>query len=273
MVSWCWPGPPGMGKSRLLGEVLDDARGHGDVVGEGRSLQSASATAFRPLAEALLQARGRSTPLRENGRRVHCPCACGAAVRRGGWPDRGFPAGGLELERGETVLRLLRTLAVEAPLVVGLEDLQWADADTLRVLEYLADNLRERAGAVYRHGAVGACSAAYERLRALKAAGASAVLTLAPLEPSEVTEMVRACWPAIGAAEKSTGSSRLPTGCPFWSRNFSRRQTYPRRSPPPSPFGWQVWRAWNGGWLRLRPCSAGISPGNCFPTSPAPDPR
>ncbi len=35
-------GGAGMGKTRLLGEVLDAARGHGDVVGAGRSVQSAS---------------------------------------------------------------------------------------------------------------------------------------------------------------------------------------------------------------------------------------
>src|SRR5690242_18922900 len=44
--------------------------------------------------------------------------------------------------RGEAVLRLLRALAGSAGMLLGLEDLQWADPDTLAVVEYLADNLQ-----------------------------------------------------------------------------------------------------------------------------------
>ncbi len=38
--------------------------------------------------------------------------------------------------------RLLGALADEAVLLVGLEDLHWADEDSMAVVEYLADNLR-----------------------------------------------------------------------------------------------------------------------------------
>ena len=48
---------------------------------------------------------------------------------------------GVDLLRQEAVLRLVRALAAAAPLVIGLEDLQWADADTVGAVEYLADNL------------------------------------------------------------------------------------------------------------------------------------
>jgi predicted ATPase len=43
--------------------------------------------------------------------------------------------------RGEAVLRLLRRLARPGALVVVLEDLHWADPDTLAVIEYLSDNI------------------------------------------------------------------------------------------------------------------------------------
>ncbi|MGZ4613906.1 MAG: ATP-binding protein [Kineosporiaceae bacterium] len=56
-------GTAGMGKSRLLRELLDTARDQGDFVFSGRAVPSASSTPFRPLAEALLQAlRGRPLP-------------------------------------------------------------------------------------------------------------------------------------------------------------------------------------------------------------------
>jgi len=195
-------GPPGMGKSRLLGEVLDDARGHADLVGAGRSLRSASATAFRPLAEALLQAvRSRDSAPGEGQARSQSVWRAVLPFGEEGGSIVGFSAGGLELARGETVLRLLRTVAVEAPLVVGLDDLQWVDPDTLGVLEYLADNLRGERVLCIATVRSEPRSAAYERLRALGSRRSAAVFRLAPLKPSEVTEMVRACWPAIGAAE------------------------------------------------------------------------
>ena len=43
--------------------------------------------------------------------------------------------------RGEAVIQLLRRLSEPEGLVVVLEDLHWADPDTLGVVEYLADNL------------------------------------------------------------------------------------------------------------------------------------
>lgn len=42
---------------------------------------------------------------------------------------------------GEAVLRLLRVLSPQAGGVLVLEDLHWADRETLALLEYLADNL------------------------------------------------------------------------------------------------------------------------------------
>ena len=42
---------------------------------------------------------------------------------------------------GEAVLRLLRALSAQAGCLLVLEDLHWADGETLALLEYLADNL------------------------------------------------------------------------------------------------------------------------------------
>ena len=71
-----------------------------------------------------------------------------------GTPEAQPAAGLTPVIRGEAVVRLLRQLAAPAPVLLGLEDLQWADADTLAVIEYLADNLRDAGGAVRRDGPV-----------------------------------------------------------------------------------------------------------------------
>ena len=49
-------GPPGIGKSRLLRDAVATADAWGLVVLRGRAVPSGAATAFRPLAEALLGA-------------------------------------------------------------------------------------------------------------------------------------------------------------------------------------------------------------------------
>ncbi len=45
----------GVGKSRLLRELADVARVHGDPVITGRAVASGATTPYRPLTEALMQ--------------------------------------------------------------------------------------------------------------------------------------------------------------------------------------------------------------------------
>ena len=100
---------------------------------------------------------------------------------------------------GEAVLRLLRALAPQAGCVLVLEDLHWADQETLALLEYLADNLAaERAvclatlrEAGYEQGGEAAALAS-----ALAARGSAAVLTLGRLDPAAMADMTRACLDA-----------------------------------------------------------------------------
>ena len=43
--------------------------------------------------------------------------------------------------RAEAVIQLVRALGHDRGIVLVLEDLHWADPDTLAVVEYLGDNL------------------------------------------------------------------------------------------------------------------------------------
>jgi len=97
---------------------------------------------------------------------------------------------------GEAVLRLLRALAPQAGCVLVLEDLHWADQETLTLLEYLADNLAaERVlclatlrEAGYQEGGEAAALAS-----ALAARGSAAMLALGRLGPTAMADMARAC--------------------------------------------------------------------------------
>ena len=142
-------GEAGVGKSRLTRELTAEARDHGVGSVVGRAVAAGQPTPYRPLTEALSQAlRHRRLPDDEE-MRPWLPAL--AAI---------LPLGARRVEghgdestvvRGEAVLQLLRRLAEPAGLVVVLEDLHWADPDTLGVVEYLGDNLERDARAVCRY--------------------------------------------------------------------------------------------------------------------------
>ena len=140
-------GEAGIGKSRLLAEAAGRARAAGMEVLAGRAV--AGGRAFRAVAVALADrlrsqddAGGRHGDLLADERlRGFLP-----ALRRllpaatpDGAPDEPRPDGADPLVvAGEGVLRLLGLLSADRGCLLLLEDLHWADADTLALVEYLA---------------------------------------------------------------------------------------------------------------------------------------
>ena len=188
-------GEAGIGKSRLVRETARAAGARGFAVLAGRAVAGGVPAPFRPFAEALVSAGRGGLPDRpELG--PFRP-ALGRLVP--GWGPSPRAAGDESLVfLGEAVLRLLRVLAPEAGCLLVLEDLHWADRETLALLEYLADNLaaervlcvgtlRDEEGG----GAVGLASA-------LEARGSASVLPVGRLDPAAVARMALAC---TGAAE------------------------------------------------------------------------
>ena len=135
-------GEAGIGKTRLATEFLAWCRTQGAEVIEGRAFESGSHMPFQPLVEAL---RTRLNPpgepkdwleaawlaplnqlLPELRDRSPRPSPVAAAAEAG--QSRLF----------EPLVRLLSTLAGAAPLVLFVDDLQWADSATLDVLQYAA---------------------------------------------------------------------------------------------------------------------------------------
>jgi DNA-binding CsgD family transcriptional regulator len=190
-------GEAGVGKSRLLGELAEAVRIRGGLAVTGRAVASGAATPFRPLSEALLQAlRVRELPGNGWGPwsaalQGVIPVQVGDAVRSADTVAEILPT-----VRGEAVVRLLRALAGPAGLLVGLEDLQWADPDSLAVVEYLADNLRaERVLCVVtvrpEPGSPG-----YDLARSLDMRRNVRFLSLGRLSAEQTGQMVLACRPA-----------------------------------------------------------------------------
>jgi DNA-binding CsgD family transcriptional regulator len=179
-------GDAGAGKSRLLEVVRGGAEARGIAVLAGRAVPSASPSAFRPLREALLAAF-RSRPLPDHPSLAGFEGHLGQLV-----PSAGAPA----VEEspvllGEAVVRLLAVLAGDAGCVLLLEDLHWADPETVAVLDYLADALR--GGPVLCVVTSRPTGAADEVLARLARRAPDAVVRIGPLGADDVVRMVGAC--------------------------------------------------------------------------------
>ena len=142
-------GEPGIGKTRLAVECARAAVGDGAIVLFGRC-DFEVALPYQPLAQAL-GALVAGLPIvtldvwgRESG--VHLARLVPAVRRRLPWlpPD---PPGDPERNRHllfDAVRGLLDIVLAARPVVLIVDDLQWADRQTLQLLHYLADALAAR---------------------------------------------------------------------------------------------------------------------------------
>ena len=189
-------GEAGIGKSRLVREAARAARARGFVILAGRAVAGGVPTPFRPFAEALASA-GRAGGLPGSGELDPFRPALGRLVPE--WRHLYRAAGDESLVfLGEAVLRLLRALSPEAGCLLVLEDLHWADRETLALLEYVADNISaERVlcvGTLRDEEGGGARDTA----ALLAARGSADVLPLGRLDPAAMTRMALSC---LGAGQ------------------------------------------------------------------------
>ncbi len=135
-------GEAGIGKTRLAAEFIAWCREQGAEVIQGRAFESGSHMPFQPLVEALRTRLDRAGELRAL-REVPGLAPLRQLLPEWGEPGRGLapaaaePAGG-QTQLFEPLVRLLSVLAGAAPLVLFVDDLQWADSATLEGLQYAA---------------------------------------------------------------------------------------------------------------------------------------
>ncbi|GAA4792003.1 hypothetical protein GCM10023200_29110 [Actinomycetospora chlora] len=131
------PGEAGSGKTRLLDEVAARARAAGVRVLRGHAVPGAGP--FRPVAEALA---GAADPALAGDPRL-APFRAVLARVLPTWPAGARDPSPVDpvVVLGEALAELLAVVAGEGRVVVLLDDLHWADRDTLAVLEYLAGRL------------------------------------------------------------------------------------------------------------------------------------
>ena len=132
-------GEAGVGKSRVVSDLIATARESGAQVLFGRAVQAETPVPFRPFAEALLS-HFRSQGLPDDPELVPFRPALGRLLPEWRMPSEATHEPPVVLAEG--VVRLLTTAAGDAATLLVVEDIHWADQETLAVLEYFADVLR-----------------------------------------------------------------------------------------------------------------------------------
>ena len=198
-------GEAGIGKTRLVAELGERARRMGATVMSGRCIDVVgSGLPYLPLVEALRPLRGSPAladldrSLQELPRLVpelSEPPALEAAQPRD--PDS-------RLRLFEETLAVLEHLGAEAPVVLVIEDLHWADGSTLDLVSFLAHaapGQRLLLIATYRRDEVDPESSLRRLVTELSRSREADALTLEPLGRDEVARLL-----------DSIAAGPLPTG-------------------------------------------------------------
>jgi DNA-binding CsgD family transcriptional regulator/tetratricopeptide (TPR) repeat protein len=193
-------GEPGIGKSRLVLETASRAASRGIRVVTGRAVPQSATVAYRPLTDALVQLlRDRAVP----GDAAMEPWLPALGALLPGMAGRDPASGSASGEvspgiRGEALIQLLRRLAPQG-LVIVLEDLHWADPDTVALMEYLGEHLEGESLLCVLTLRANRPSAAREVARRLRGRPGVLHLGLDRLSDEDMARMVQACIPGADA--------------------------------------------------------------------------
>jgi DNA-binding SARP family transcriptional activator/tetratricopeptide (TPR) repeat protein len=192
-------GGAGVGKSRLVSELVRRARGEGTVVGRSVCFDTGGRLSLAPVADwlrhtELIAARGRLAPewIAEVDRLVP------AETQSGVEPQRSLKAAPTEdvWQRHrffEAVARAL--LAPARPLLLVLDNLQWSDPDTLSFVRFLlnfAPQARLLVATTVRSGARDLDPSIEAWLGQMRGEGLLTDVSLGPLDVAETTALATA---------------------------------------------------------------------------------
>ena len=192
-------GQAGLGKTRLVEDLCDSATDAQVLTGESAPL-TGSALAYGPFVDAL---------------RDHA-----------GWLlDEDDRSGDMLTQRHRLFLRVLEVLtglAAQAPVLLVLEDLHWADESSRELLGFLAVRLREQPVMVVATLRDDELSGSARRwLSELERRPRVMSLRLAPLTPAEIGAVVADLLPAGTGTESRAAVITAAEGNPLYARELA----------------------------------------------------
>ena len=224
-------GEPGIGKTRTAGELAARVTAAGMPWLAGRCFEGEGAPAFWPWLQVLRRCADADPP--ETLAADLGPGAADVAAlvpeigARGVKGPDATPAEGEQarFRLFDAIGRWLRRRAARGPLAVFLDDLHWADPDSLALLRFLATELRESPVllvASYRDVEVRRAHPLAEGLAALAREPGCERLALRGLAPEAVTALVERTLGRPVDADLAAAVADLTEGNPFFVVEIAR---------------------------------------------------
>lgn len=244
-------GQPGVGKSALLARFVDELHEQGEVVvlaGRCHEREFVPFKAFDGIADALVNYL-RSLPRNEGSalmpRDIHLatqlfpvfsgvPAVRDVPRRQGQVPDPGQA----RFRAFAAIKELVARIADKQPLVIAIDDLQWSDVDSARLLAQLVAAPERPALLLillYRSGDEEQGPTLVEAFRALDAAGERGdELALSPLPREDAQRLARTL---LGSSDQAAEAARIiahrSDGHPLFMEELARASRLDDRAAPP----------------------------------------
>jgi hypothetical protein len=218
-------GEPGIGKTRLASVIADEAASRGVPALWGRGWEDGSAPAFWPWNTALRRWIDRAGP-------------AGVVDAAGSWaaelahvfpvlrdriedlpPSESWESAGARFRLFDLVSRFLAAFARPAGLVVVLDDVHWADAGSLKLLEFIAADLADMrllVVATYRDTEVQPADPLSATLSRLAREPSTRRLLVGGLSPADCGRWIALTGAEVDGAELGEALHRETNGNPFF---------------------------------------------------------
>src|SRR5262252_4044754 len=205
-------GEAGIGKTRLVQSIVDDARSRDVAAFCGRAHPFERTRPFGVVAAALDLSRRSSDPRR---------AAIGALLAGHGAGAPGRAAGDIQCRVVEEIVDLVEMWCAERPVLLVAEDIHWADSASLLTIMSVARQLPLAALLVVVTARPSPMPAEVIRLLDDLAAGGARTMQLHPLDPDDVAVLAR---DVLGASPGATLTTMLAKagGNPLWAMAMLR---------------------------------------------------
>jgi predicted ATPase len=215
-------GEPGIGKTRTLEELGSEARRRGVKWLAARCYEGEGAPAFWPFVQI---SRALSAPGVPAARRAADPLLAFAPPAPGSGPLGSTEGEQARFRLFDAVAQELRRAATRSRLLVSVDDLHWADGDSLRLFRFLAGELRDAPVLLvgtYRDVGVRRGHPLARALADLSREPRVERIALRGLEAEEVARLVESVAGVRPAEPLVAALADLTEGNPFFVREMAR---------------------------------------------------